>query len=100
MPKTYSITVAELEALEACEDQVKLFKKTFGTKVTFSSKRELLKLIKDNPEFDYEWAASEMLKGPAYKAYLDIKVPAYKAYRDIHGPAFGEAYWAQITTKN
>ena len=86
------ITVKQLKALGACEDQVKLFQDLFGPSVVVT---EAL-CVQHAQKFSWGWAAHNFLSAPALKAYRKAVAPArkaYKAYRKAVAPA-SKAYKA------
>ena len=71
------ITVKQLKALGACEDQVKLFQDLFGPSVVVT---EAL-CVQHAQKFSWGWAAQNFLSAPARKAYDEAAAPAWKAYK-------------------
>lgn len=60
-----AITLARLRARGACKDQLALFKKLFGGQVEITV--ELC--VKHAADFDWGWAARNLLTAPARAAY-------------------------------
>ena len=77
------ITAKKLESLGTCADQVELFRHLFGErqKVTVALCR------KHAANFDWDWAAANLLSAPARKAYQEAMAPARKAYDDATASA-------------
>lgn len=76
------ITVKLLRRLGACEDQVTLFRETFGDSVIPTP--ELAERYGDL--FDIDWLAHEALKAPLWEAYQEAKVPLLKAFVEAAAP--------------
>ena len=80
-----TITVKQLKAKDACEDQVQLFQETFGDTLELKSKDQALKLAKVMAqEFDFDWASEELLND--FEAYKEAKAPLWKAYKEAEAP--------------
>ena len=100
-----TITVKQLKANDACEDQVKLFQETFGDTLELKSKDHALKLAKAMVnKFDFDWAAWNLLndfkayeeaREPLLKAYEEARAPLYKAHEEAEEPLY-EAYREDI----
>ena len=82
------ITVKQLIKLNACADQVKVFKKVFGASATVTL-ANCLKAGKAGLDFD--WAAQNLLPAPAREAYEKVTAPAWKAYGKVRTTAFYRA---------
>ena len=89
------ITAKKLESLGACADQVELFRHLFGErqKVTVDLCRKYA------ANFDWDWAAANLLSAPACNAYDETEATARKAYQEATAPALnaydgtGAAAW-------
>ena len=111
-----TITVKQLKAKDACEDQVQLFQETFGDTLELKSKDQALKLAKVMAqEFDFEWASENLLNdfkaygeaevtlyeaygeaiAPSYRAYEEAIAPLWEAYMEAKAQLFAEMYWEQ-----
>ena len=77
------ITVEQLEKLNACTDQIALFKKHFGNSVIVTVNRA----IAVASLFDWDWAADIFLSATAPTAYDEARAPALKAYNEARAPA-------------
>ena len=67
------ITAKQLESLGACADQVELFRHLFGErqKVTVALCRKYA------ANFDWDWAAANLLSAPALNAYEEAMAAAF-----------------------
>ena len=65
------ITAKYLEALDACKDQVALFRRHFGEEVEVSEKL----CLAHAHEFDWNWAARRLLDVPTWQAYENTTAP-------------------------
>jgi len=89
------ITIEQLEKLNACEGQVKTFKKLFGKSATVT-KANCLKACKAG--LDFNWASRllspkarevyEEAIAPVWKVYEEAIAPAWKVYREAIAPAW------------
>ena len=70
------ITLKQLRRLNACEDQVLLFERFFGTGIEVT---EALCLAHAQ-DFDWNWAAYNLLSPSAREAYGEARALARKAY--------------------
>jgi hypothetical protein len=77
------ITYDTLRTAGACQEQRELFRQLFpkGTEVT----EELC--VRHAQDFDWEWAAENLLDDATRKVYNDAEAPAWKAYEDAVGAA-------------
>ena len=93
------ITLRNLKAKGACEEQVALFKETFGQSVEVTEET-CDKAVKAG--IDFNWASANLLsrtqlaeyqriEGPAWAEYQRIRGPALAEYERIRGPAFYQA---------
>jgi len=78
------ITAKMLTEKEACANQVRRFKKLFprGVKVTRAV------CLKHARDFDWDWAAYNLLSVPAWEAYKKARAPALEAYKKATAPAW------------
>ena len=77
------ITLQQLKDKDACTPQLLLFKETFGKSVTLTE--ELC--IKHAQDFDWSWAAYNLLSAPARKVYNETSESAWKVYDKTRAPA-------------
>jgi len=63
--KNQVITAKLLVSMGACHEQVKLFRKLFGTSVKVTLKG----CVKAASQFDFDWAACNLLSAPAEAEY-------------------------------
>jgi hypothetical protein len=95
------ITADTLRAKGACQDQIDLFAQLFpdGVHVTVEA------AVAVAGQFDWDWAARNLLskkgmaayeaaKAPAWAAYEAAEAPAWAAYEAATAPAWAEAYIA------
>ena len=77
------ITAKKLESLGACANQVELFRHLFGErqKVTVDLCRKYA------ANFDWDWAAANLLSAPAWKAYEEAEATARKACQEAEATA-------------
>ena len=80
------ITLSQLETLNACLGQRKVFKELFGNSVEITL--DLAEKYFD--KFDSDWAANNLLKPEYLNEYLKIMDSAYAEYRKIRNPAYTE----------
>ena len=80
------ITVKQLRAADACEDQVKRFEELFGSEVVVT--KELC--LKHCSDFDFDWIVFNLLPASAWKAYNKARASARKAYYEATALAFWE----------
>jgi hypothetical protein len=83
MPK---ITLSQLESLNACRDQRKVFKELFGNNVEITI--DLAEEYFD--KFDVDWAANNLLKPEYLNEYQKIKNSALDEYYKISNYAYAE----------
>jgi hypothetical protein len=74
---TKPITLKMLKKAGACQDQVDLFEKLFGKSVIPT--RELA--LEHASDFDFQWAAENLLTSQSLKAYEKTEALAWKAYK-------------------
>jgi len=77
------ITLKQLKEHGACPDQIALFKKLFGERVSVTK----TVCLKYGARFNLNWAARELLSPTANKAYKEVMAPANKAYKEVMAPA-------------
>jgi len=82
------LTFKTLKGLGACKDQLLRFKQLFGDKVNVTA--ELCN--KHCDEFDWNWAAENLLPATAWAEYDSICAPALAEYHRICAPALAELY--------
>ena len=87
MQNSRTLTLQTLIEKEACEEQVRLFKKMFGDSVLVTE--ELC--VKYAGKFNFVWASENLLSVEGQQAYKAIVRQAWEAYVAIERPA-GEAY--------
>ena len=84
------ITLEQLLANEACNEQVELFREHFPS----GKARVILKRARAlSSVFDWRWAARNLLSKDAQEAYKAVQRPAWEAYEAVQRPAL-EAYEA------
>lgn len=72
------ITYEQLQKLQACEGQLKLFRTLFGDEVEVT--RELI--IEHAEKFDWDWAAESLLSREKYEDYREKRKLIYEDYRE------------------
>jgi hypothetical protein len=77
--KSRVLTLQQLVDLDACVDQVDLFRRTFGDSVDVTP--DLCE--RHAAEFDWEWAAQKLLTASAYQA---AKRPLWEVYKAAEQP--------------
>lgn len=77
------ITLKQLEEHRACSYQRELFKSLFGDKVLVT----LSDCIMYADNFDFVWAARNLLSPTQKKAYSKALAPAYRVYYEAVAPA-------------
>ena len=90
------ITVKQLRALGACEDQVDLFQRLLGDSVEVT---EAL-CVGHAQEFGagaWDWAAAHLLSPPARAAYEAARAPAWAEYDAATAPALATYEAARAT---
>ena len=70
----------------ACADQVALFRAKFGESVDVT--HELCASVAS--EFDFCWAARNLLPPAAYAEYARVRAPAYAKYKRVTAPAYAK----------
>ncbi len=94
---TARITYAQLRASGACRDQLALFKRKFGDSVEVTV--QLAESVAN--EFDWDWAASKLLKAAAWDEYYRVRAAARDEYYHVTAAARAEcervtaAAWAE-----
>ena len=81
------VKLSDLEKAGACKDQVTLFEHYFGAKLRLTRKI----CLRHAGDFDFDWAAQNLLPAPAWRAYDEAVAPALEAYKEAVAPAL-EAY--------
>ena len=84
------ITLQQLEDLDACSDQVLLFRDTFGDEVIIKSEAHARKLAAKYPEFDYGWLGYNMLSDSALAEYEEVIRPPWAEYLKVRASALAE----------
>jgi hypothetical protein len=84
--KNQVITAKLLVSMGACHEQVKLFRKLFGTSVKVTLKG----CVKAASQFDFNWAAKNLLSAPAYAEYQRVRAPAYAECQRVTDAAYAE----------
>ena len=75
-PAARLLTIADLEMVRACEEQVAKFRELFGNEVLVTV--ELA--VQHAADFDWDWAARKLLSAPARAAYNAAVAPEWDAY--------------------
>ena len=83
---TARITDAQLRAAGACCDQLPLFRRKFGNSVEVTV--QLAESVAS--EFDWDWAARNLLKAPAWAEYDRVTAPARAEYDRVTAAARAE----------
>ena len=86
MPTTRKLTFTQLKAKGACADQLALFELTFGNSVIVDV--ELCQRVAS--QFDFDWAARNLLSAPASAEYERVTAPASAEYERVTAPALAE----------
>ena len=68
-----TVSIRKLKLLGACPQQVGLFRQLFGDRCTVSVDL----CVAHAAQFDWSWAAQELLSAPAYRAYDEAKARAF-----------------------
>lgn len=109
---TVKITLKQLKQADACEDQLKLFKETFGEEVGFKTKAQAIKTAsKMAHKFNLNWASLNLLSEdyrkayeeavvPLWETYLEAEAPLMKVYREALAKEFAKCYFNQEDQKN
>jgi len=77
------IIAKQLEKLKACQKQIDRFRELFGESVEVSEKL----CLKHAEEFDWHWAAGNLLSAPARQEYERIEAPAQQKYELVKAQA-------------
>ena len=80
------ITLRQLDAKGACQDQRDKFKEIFGSQVEVT----LDLCIKHAQDFDFNWAANHLLPSTAEAEYARVRAPAWAEYERVTAPARAE----------
>ena len=80
------ITLRQLDAKGACQDQRDKFKEIFGSQVEVT----LDLCIKHAQDFDFNWAANHLLSSTASLEYERVRAPARAEYERVTAPAWAE----------
>lgn len=83
-----AITVELLEAKGACKGQVSLFRKLKPDMTVESA-------VKFSKQFNFDWAARNLLSEKGRQTYTDAKEPLLRAYTDAKAPLW-QAYMDAI----
>src|SRR3990167_9180078 len=87
------ITHGMLKEQGACASQIRLFNKTFPNGSPANKEEALTLALKHADEFDWDWAADNLLTVPALKAYDEAILPALKAYEEAIAPVWRAPVW-------
>ena len=82
MPVT--ITLEQLERLNACEDQLVLFALTFGQSVTLTEANIRADVLVG---FDVDWASYHLLPPRLWRVYDDARRPLRRSFAGVFGDA-------------
>src|ERR1035437_4023857 len=78
-----TLLLSTLITHKACQEQVNLFRKTFGDSVEITPN-----LCKQHAQsFRFNWAATHLLSAPALKLYSETYAPALKLYNETYATA-------------
>ena len=80
------ITLRKLKAKRACQVQLDKFKELFGSKVEIT----LELCIKHAQDFNFNWAADDLLSASALAEYQRVRAPAWAEYQRVRAPAWAE----------
>ena len=80
------ITYKQLQALDACDNQLELFQSLFGEEVEVT--RELI--MKHADKFDWNWAAEKLLPRKRWAEYKRVKAQALAEYKRVKAQALAE----------
>ena len=80
------ITLRQLDAKGACQDQRDKFKEIFGSQVEVT----LDLCIKHAQDFDFNWAANYLLSSTAWAEYERVRASARAEYARVTAPARAE----------
>jgi cell division septum initiation protein DivIVA len=86
MSKWRTLTAEQLEAADACPDQVELFRGRFGESVRVTEAQA----AKVSGLFDWDWAATRLLSAPARAEYKRVEAQARAEYERVTAPAWAE----------
>ena len=82
-----TITLEQLKKHNACCSQVKLFEETFSESVSFNSKAEFIKVVTElAQDFNFHWAAENLLEGDTFGLYKEATDPHWKVYQEAVAP--------------
>ena len=82
------ITAEWLEAADACEEQVELFRATFGERAELT-RSDALRAARAG--LDLEWLTGRILPAPARRAYKEAMATALRAYKEAMATALCDA---------
>lgn len=83
LPK--KITVRWLRSQGACEDQVKLFRHTFGDSAELSRAAASKAVVAG---LDLDWLANRLLPATAWRPYREARATAWRAYEGATATAW------------
>jgi hypothetical protein len=86
-----TLTIDTLTAKDACAPQVDLFRELFGESVTITP--ELC--VEHAAQFDWGWAAENLLTPNSRAEYERVCAPAWAEYKRVCAETFGRLYCAQ-----
>ena len=80
------ITLRKLKAKRACQVQLDKFKELFGSKVEIT----LELCIKHAHDFNFNWAADNLLSASALAEYQRVTASAWAEYQRVTASAYAE----------
>ena len=83
-----TVTLEQLRSLGACSSQLKKFEEYFGSKFEVT---EVL-CVAHAHDFDWNWAAYNLLTASALTAYERVRAPARTEYQRVEALAWAEYY--------
>jgi hypothetical protein len=92
MKKSRILKLSTLIGLNACPDQVKLFRETFGESVEVTEK--LCLSVSD--KFAWTWAAHKLLPASAQIEYVRVTAPAYAEYDSACASDVTRSYYERV----
>ncbi len=81
-----TITLARLKELGACADKLLLFEELFGAEVAVTEEM----CIKHSSDFDFNWAANNLLSATAFVDYERVRDTARAEYERVSDTAWDE----------
>ncbi len=80
------ITYDQLEALDACEEQLELFQSLFGEEVEVTREKVMTHAAK----FEWDWAAEKLLPRKKLAEYNRVTAQAWAEYNRVTAQALAE----------